>query len=37
MGRALVALVENELRSVVDEADGEPVFLAQLERGVAKR
>ena len=37
MGRALAALMQRELCSVVDEVDGEPVFLAQLESGVAER
>lgn len=37
MGRALAALMQRELRAVVDDVDGEPIFLAQLERGVAER
>jgi hypothetical protein len=36
MGRAISALMTHELRSVVDEIDGQPVFLAQRERGFAE-
>ena len=37
MGRAINALVEQELRSVVEEIDGKPVFLAELENRLGKR
>lgn len=37
MGRAVVALVENELRSVVGELDAQPLFLAEFENGLAER
>lgn len=37
MGRALAALIEHELRSVVDCPDGQPVFLAELEDGLGER
>ena len=37
MGRAIAALIEHELRSVVDEVDGEPVFSTELEGRVADR
>lgn len=37
MGRAIIALVEHELRAVVDEAGGQPVFLAQLEHRLDQR
>ena len=37
MGRAIVALIHHELRSVVDNLDGASVFLAQLERAATER
>jgi hypothetical protein len=37
MGRALVAMIENELRSVVGESDAQPAFLAEFEDGLAAR
>ena len=37
MGRAIVALVEQELRSVVKESDAEPLFLAEFEARLRER
>jgi hypothetical protein len=37
MGRAIAALMQHELRSVVDDVDDGPVFLAELESGIADR
>ncbi len=37
MGRAIVALVEYELRGVVGEATDQPVFLADCERRLEER
>lgn len=37
MGRAVAALVEHELRSVVMDSDAEPLFLAQLENRLGER
>lgn len=37
MGRAIVALVEHELRSVVSEPDAQPVFPTDFENGLAAR
>jgi len=37
MGRAIASLMEHELGSVVEELDGEPLFLAQLKSRAAKR
>lgn len=37
MGRAIVALVKNELRSAVGELDAQPLFLAEFENGLAER
>ena len=37
MGRAISTLVEQELRSIVDEPGSEPTFFAQLESGFAVR
>ncbi len=37
MGRAIVALVVHELRSVVDRADDQPVFLTELENRLGER
>lgn len=37
MGRALAALLKHELRSVVDHADGQVVFLAEFEDHVDER
>ena len=37
MGRAIAVLMQQELRSVVDEGDGQPVFLPELESRVSER
>jgi len=37
MGHAIAALVEHELRSVVEDVVDRPTFLADLERSVAER
>ena len=37
MGRAISALMKHELRSVVDNADGEPMFLTELKDRLNKR
>jgi hypothetical protein len=37
MGHAIAALVEHELRSVVEDVDDRPTFLADLERAIAER
>ena len=37
MGGAIAALVEHELRSVAEDVDDEPVFLAELEAEIEKR
>ena len=37
MGRAMVVLIENELRSVIDDIDGDLVLLARLESRFADR
>jgi preprotein translocase subunit SecA len=37
MGRGLAALMQHELRSVVDEDHGRPVFLEEVEAELAKR
>jgi uncharacterized protein YecA (UPF0149 family) len=37
MGRAIATLVQYELRSVMENVDDGPVFLARLEEGVADR
>lgn len=37
MGRAIAALMQDELRAVVDDLDGGPVFLSELQAEIAKR
>ena len=37
MGRAIVALIEGEFCSVIDDSDGRPVFLAELEDRLKER
>ncbi len=37
MGRAIAALMQDELRSVVADLDGGPVFLSELQAEIAKR
>jgi len=37
MGRAIAALMQHELRSVVGEWNTQPVFLVKLENGLAER
>ncbi|MEE8375025.1 MAG: SEC-C metal-binding domain-containing protein [Acidimicrobiia bacterium] len=37
MGRAMATLIQHELRAVVDNPDGDPVFIAQIESREAER